>query len=163
MVNSQAATMCREQILTRLMAGPNYSLREFRRDWSACLAKERLWPTEPRYIQCGRLPAFSRWLRGGHDLVLLGTTLRSFRWCHGNPGKSWRSERFVQPRDGYPHRGDLHIRVVGCTPHSSPADCKFRKAHMALPDFVRSCYRAFLALLLSSFATRRSFAGCSSR
>jgi bacterial/archaeal transporter family protein len=58
MVNSQAATMCREHILTRLMAGPNYSLREFRWDWSTCLAKGRLWPTEPSYIQWERLPAF---------------------------------------------------------------------------------------------------------
>jgi hypothetical protein len=163
MVNSQAATMCREHILTRLMAGPNYSLREFRWDWSACLAKERLWPTEPSYIQWERLPAFSRWLRGGHDLVLLGTTLGSFRWCDGNPGKSWRSERFVQPRDGYPHRGHLHIRVVGCTPHSSPADCKSRKTHMALPDLIGSGYRAFLALLLSGTATRGSFASRASR
>src|ERR1700719_2580421 len=101
---------------------------------SPSFVKERLWPTEPSYIQWERLPAFSRWLRGGHELVLLGTTLGSFRRCHGNPGQSWRSERFIQPRDGYPHRRNLHIRVVVCTPYSSPADCKSRQTHIALPD-----------------------------
>src|ERR1700739_3432973 len=123
------------------MPGPNHSLREaVSRTCSACLAKERLWPTKPRYIPWERLLALSRWLRGWHELVLLGATLGTFRWCHGNPGKGWRSERIVQPRDSYPHRGHLHIRVVGCTPYSSPADCKPGKAHVALPDLIGSCY-----------------------
>ena len=93
-----------------------------------------------------------------HELVCLGIALRVLRGCHSGPCEDWSSGNQLQPSDGYSHRGDSNIRLVGRSFYEEPADLDDWKTNLDFFDFIWCRNGTVLAVLLPGIATWRGLA-----